>query len=220
MMGGGGGNPNQSEPQMLPASESWVRVPAQCCALSYCLMAQGGAPAALTSHISVRAKARLLSLSRLTGSGASGPAAQTLSSTTETLAPSSLPSWSRSGEAIGRVPLYVPEFLVRVVSPFDLAVEPRSPTPFPPSVPGFAKTPTTQADPDSAVQPPAAFLPSKGKQHRHAHTLTPTHVRVHTRTLTAPERRTGPVWRLRIGTSHLQRAPPPPQPLSPSGLGP
>lgn len=100
---------------------------------------------------------------------------------------------------------------MRVVSPFDLAVEPRSPTPFPPSVPGFAKTPTTQADPDSAVQPPAAFLPSKGKQHRHAHTLTPTHVRVHTRTLTAPERRTGPVWRLRIGTSHLQRAPPHPR---------
>lgn len=99
MMGGGGGNPNQSEPQMLPASESWVRVPAQCCALSYCLMPQGGAPAALTSHISVRAKARPLSLSRLTGSGASGPAAQTLSSTTETLAPSSLPSWSRRGVA-------------------------------------------------------------------------------------------------------------------------
>lgn len=59
MMGGGGGNPNQSEPQMLPASESWVRVPAQCCALSYCLMPQGGAPAALTSHISVRAKGSL-----------------------------------------------------------------------------------------------------------------------------------------------------------------
>lgn len=82
------------------------------------------------------------------------------------------------------------EFQVRVVSHFDLAVEPPSPTPFPPSVPGFAKMPTTQADLDSPVQPspspptPAAFLPSKGKKHRRAHTHT--HVRVHMRTLTAP----------------------------------